>query len=191
MRVEKAAIEDLDEIVCLHEKEFKGGLSELLGENFLFNFYKNLLKNKNCAIFVAKSDNEVIGFIAGSADGKYQSLEMQYKIVKMILIKCVTDLKFILEIIRLIKRKYYYITLRIKAELIAVVVKSEYRRKGAGKELVKKLEDFFIKNKVNFYYVFADDNVSDSMDFYYFSKFKKVALVGLLGYSGTFLRKSV
>ena len=189
MKIEKASIKDLNEIVYLHEKGFEGVLSGQLGEKFLFDFYKELFENKNCAIFVAKSNNEVIGFIAGSADGNYLNLTTKYKLITTLLNKCVTNPKNILEFLRITKRKFYYIILKIRAELVAIVVKIEYRRKGVGKELVKKLEDFFIKNKVSSYHVFTDGKVSKGSDFYYFLKFRKAAFIELFGYSGIFLQK--
>lgn len=189
MEIKHAKLEDLNPIVDLHKEIFKGVFSGELNREFLLSFYKELLTDNDCAIYVANIDNKFAGFIAGSGYGNYLSFKMKCKLMRVMIHKCIRTPEFIVEILRLVKKKLYYIILKIKSELIAIAVKSEYRKRKIGRRLVENLEDFFIKKKIKSYHVFTDNKVSKGLDFYFFLKFKKIASVELFGYSGTFLKK--
>ena len=183
MEIRYAALEDLSLIVDLHKKSFRGILSGELSRQYLLNFYRELLKRKDCVVFIAWLNNELAGFIAGSCNGKYLSEQLKLQPIIEILLLSPVD------ILRAIKKGIYYKILRVKAELIVIAVNSKYQRKGLGKRLVEKLENFFREKNIQHYHVFTNNKVSKGLDFYYFLKFKKILTIRLFGHKGTFLRK--
>jgi len=189
MEIELAEIGNLVEIVELHKKSFSKGFSEVLTEADLLNLYNNLLSNKKCAIYVAKQDDKFIGFVAGSSDGKYLPFTMKCRLIIRTFQKFISNPSYLTHILGILKKIFYYAALKIKAELVAIVVKKEHRRMGVGKKLVEHLEKYFIEMGTKTYYVFTTSD--EGVYFYRSLGFQQIADIELSGYKGYFLKKII
>lgn len=64
--IEKATTNDIDAIVEIHISAFPDFFLTSLGNGFLKLYYTSVLKNPDGILLVSKSDNDTIGFCAGT-----------------------------------------------------------------------------------------------------------------------------
>lgn len=64
--IRQANLDDLDSIVRIHDGAFPGFFLTTLGDGFLKLYYKSVLNSPDGILFVGNSDNEVVGFCAGT-----------------------------------------------------------------------------------------------------------------------------
>lgn len=68
IEIRNAEIEDIQKVVEIHLKAFKGFFLSFLGEGFLKHLYKHFIIHNNSNLLIAKQDAEIVGFVAYSAN---------------------------------------------------------------------------------------------------------------------------
>lgn len=60
--------EDISEVSKLHMSSFQGEFLHSFGDEFLNIYYENYLNNPDALLLVAKTQNKIIGFVAGAVN---------------------------------------------------------------------------------------------------------------------------
>jgi ribosomal protein S18 acetylase RimI-like enzyme len=143
---------DLNEVVHIHQKAFKGFLMTLLGQKFLYEYYRLVLSYPGNICLLYKTDNgQILGFAAGYINPARFYSELKEKKIKLIL----SALMHIASRPRLWKRildSYRYADINSSAhngeintvELASIAVDPDVQNKGIGREL---LSAFIIEAK--------------------------------------------
>lgn len=79
MLITKASLVDIEGVANLHEIAFSGFFLTSLGNYFLKEMYRGYLLNSSGILLVAKVDNSVVGFAAGSAGPRESFAFLRFK----------------------------------------------------------------------------------------------------------------
>ncbi|MFA4926185.1 MAG: GNAT family N-acetyltransferase [Candidatus Aminicenantales bacterium] len=135
---------DLQEVVRIHQKAFKGFLMTLLGQKFLYEYYHLVLSYPNNISLIYETDGSyILGFAVGYMDPAGFYSELKRKKIKLIL----SVLIHIGSRPRLWKRildSYRYADINSSAiniekntaELASIAVDPDGQNKGVGRELL-------------------------------------------------------
>ena len=157
-----------DKIANLHINGISEGFLSTLGNNFLAKLYEGIKKAPGSGVYIAVSDNEVLGFIAYTKDIKacYKNvLKSKWFSLSWALLPNFFRLSIYIKMFETLsypnnnKAKD-----NIHPELLSIAVSDKCRGKGVGKLLVKRLEEEFLKMDINKYYVvtLAVDKLSNA-----------------------------
>ena len=144
-------------IAHLHAEALAGDFLPSLGENFLREFYNSALRTGSLIGFVDIQEQQLIGFICGShntpklfwnvlADsvwrlGWYALPELLHR--PSLLVKAAETCLY----------PQRASSATVKAELLVIAVKKDWRSRGIGAALVKALEIAFLASTINSYKV--------------------------------------
>ena len=162
IEIRPAAREDLPAIAELHKRMISSGFLSTLGSGFLSFLYRAMLDSPECRVFVAVSEGDVVGFIAGARDtGRFYRqfirrhfIEAAWRVLSSLLRR--GALRRVYEILR-----YGDTEPRAAAELLAMAVAPRARRRGVGLGLVRDLLHWAIQSGIgSMKGVVAVDNAS-------------------------------
>ena len=186
MKIEKIKLENLEEIVKLHQK-YLPYTSSKIGQGYLKSLYKSLVSNQQHHLcLVALEDNHIIGSISGTYD-----LKKTQGIIKR-------DLSFstylvILKAILTLKVTPYELFQKISFEntltgkfskpystILTFFVVQDHRRKGVGKKLLNK---YIQSSRKNLGHIYVDTLISNkSAQKFYKSNGFKVEKIIIISY---------
>ncbi len=144
----------INRLANLHLSAFKGLLSGAIGVRFLRFFYHRIIKEG--FIFACFEDEQIIGFVTGITDEKRIYNIKYYFCALLGIIAHIYDPRTILRLYRHILRIIKLRDVKIKAELLSIVVDEKSRGRGVGKALVESLNKFMTEKGVSRYKVFTD-----------------------------------
>ncbi|MEW6097393.1 MAG: GNAT family N-acetyltransferase [bacterium] len=153
------------------------------GESFLFQLYISILKKKLGFLVCASEDNQVIGFILACIDSsKIFPLVFKkfYIFLPLIIGGILKKPNLILNLLQTFLYKNKAIT-NIKAELLVIAVKENYRSKGLGGSLLKLFEDRFRELGIERYKVTVHKDMLASNNFYLNHSMKLLKTFNLYG----------
>ena len=160
-----------EKVSKLHVENIKEGFMSELGVNFLKCFYQTIaqLDNGFLAVYV-DDNNQVLGFIAGVVSLSKLKKAFQKRCFWQIL-NSFAKLIFMPRYVRKFYENYKYssrIALKQfpESELISIVVKNEFRRKGVSKLLYLSLIDFFKKKNVESFKIIVGSKLIEAQKFY-------------------------
>ena len=169
MNIELAKNKDAKEITRIHKQEIASGFLSSLPLKFLEKTYFSVIENDFCV--TAKENNEIIGFIAGTAniENLYHYFFRKYFFISLfILAPKVFNFKKIFETIFYVRKKEELPS----AELLTIAVKKDFRGQGIS----KKMLEFFIsemnKRGVKEFKVLVGGNLKPAISFYEKNNFK-------------------
>ena len=177
--IEKARSDDSLEIARLHKNGITKGFLSQQTDEFLSALYKHLIENE--IVFVARKNNEVLGFVAGTVttSGLFKSFLLKNK---SLLIKFATSNIFSRSFVRKCFETFFA-PMRMRSdagkglpELLSIVVDKKASGKGIGKELVNKL-DIAFKNKGILKYKIIVGSELEANKFYQNNGFEKIGEV--------------
>lgn len=172
--IQKPCEKDWCEIASLIAKSIPNAVVSHLGTAFGSRFYRYLAESKDSCAFIFKDNSESVqGVILGTMDHS-----MAYSIIKKNKFKLLLNANFRLLKWYVLKWILMNIMFRffesntfpshsLKAELIAIAVSPEMRKKGVAPALIRQMENFFIKqNEVNAYYILTEKENAAANAFY-------------------------
>ncbi len=156
---------DIREISRIHQSSFVGYFLHSFGEEFLRIYYANYLSGPEHVLLVAKAENKVIGFVAGTHDKTllYRTLFNNnfFSIVKLTIKKFIASKKFrhqlfkrIHIVVNAIKLKFSIIKYgneksseEADVKLLSIAVKNEFRGTGVSVALIRRFEKEIFKGE--------------------------------------------
>lgn len=182
--IEKATLNDVKDLVALHQQAFGDLFSTKLGAGYLSFFYEAIITSEFSECFVYKQKKAVIGFIAGTCNknrifGLKNKMRVGYFVFRNFLLLRIG----IREIIGFVLYAIWTAKLGMKAELMSLVVDRNYRCQGIGGELLKTLINYFSNRNVGNFVVFSDDKVSNAINFYIKRGFNVLSKLRQKGYN--------
>lgn len=144
------------------------------GPRLLKELYYDLLKYKLGFLIFAEQENKIQGFVLGCKDTTklFQLIRIHFlkyfSIIFFQLLKKPHSIKKILETLFYPKKEQC----NLNAELIIIVVDSNFRAKGIGTELVFQMEKEFITMHIDQYKVTVHEKMLKSNNFYLKNGFK-------------------
>lgn len=140
IKIRPASPEDAPAISQLHRRRIETGFLSSLGPGFLRLLYQALIHSTHGSVIVAESEDEVVGFIAGTADTNAFYREFLRRHVLGALLRLVPAL------FRVSTWRRIWETLRyggdggeVSAELLSMAVAPGVSRSGLGQQLVRAL----------------------------------------------------
>jgi len=174
---------EFQEIAYLHIKEINHGLLPFLGPKLLSELYKALLEINIIHIWAIKSDNRIIGFLAGTLSFKKNALclllKRKSKLVISMMMQLFGNPRSTHMMISLIKNKAMSVFSRKsgnrthQAELLAIAVDKQSQGSGIGKVLISCFEAFVREARLSEYGVMTNINETGSNAFYRAMGFKE------------------
>lgn len=145
VRTVKEKEEIINDIVTIHMKTFKGFFLTFMGRGFLKQMYCSYCEHENSGLLVAEENNRPIGFLAYSSDysGLYKYMIRKYLpifawySVGAFFRKPTAFIHIIKAFFKPseVRRKEQYI------ELASIGVAPEFKSRGVGSQLIKKLKE--------------------------------------------------
>lgn len=188
--LEHASAEALRQIVALHAETFPAGIMRQLGEPFLNEYYTTLIESDLCGIIVCKQHNQVVGYIAYTANNACNEIRgMMQKYKKRMLRHVIAFRVNPIMLVRAWLKKQKSKQVCGVAELTAFSVAQQHRRMGIGKQLLNQLEAKFHELKQTDYIVFTDNE--EGLRFYQKEQFETVFQFRLFGVTSACFKKKV
>ncbi len=174
IEIVKAKKKFFKEIAKLHISGIIEGFLSTLGVTFLSQLYKGISDAPNSEVYVAVSDNMVVGFISYTKDVKacYKNvLKSNWFSLSMALMPNLFRLSIYKKVIETLsypnkQQKKDNLMESIHPELLSIAVNEKCRGKCVGKLLVKSLEAEFLKMDITKYYVVTHAVDTQSNAFY-------------------------
>lgn len=177
---------DISAIVNLHMQIFSNNFTGTIGRRFLEFYFKRILFLPDGVIFVCKSKEKNVGFVAGLASKKgFYNLKFIILGIFVTIWQLIVRPPIFILILRHIKRMFTFSNDDYDAELLSIAVQNEFRKQGIARKLVYELERFFQSKNVAVYEVFTDMEQGQGYLFYEklgFRLIRKVALFGLIAH---------
>lgn len=167
---------ELQEIVKVHIEAFPNFFLTSLGDDLLFELYRSFLEVKNSGIYIAKIDNNIVGFIAFTERStliyynilKRHFLSFFLKLFKRFLKNPISFFKLIYIFKKKLfskKEKDKKNSKKIRVESIAV--KPNYSNRGVGKELIDFLKGNIDFKKFDFIELETDAKNNEKTNYFY------------------------
>lgn len=180
-------VAEFQEISCLHIKEINHGLLPFLGPRLLGVLYKALVEIKLINIWAVKSDNRIIGFLAGTLSSNkralYVFIRKRFLLTMFLIIKLLSFSKSARLIISLIKNSAKYVfsakgdVTKPEAEVLVIAVDKDFQSLGVGKKLIICFEEYVKKAGMVEYGVMTNIQEVGSNAFYNAMGFKEQCLI--------------
>ena len=155
----------LDQAAVLHERSFPSGLIAALGREFVVAYHRFLSESPTCGLLAALEGDEVLGYVAYSLDNFVVRESPLFQNAKRrLLVNLLTFRIHPVIILRGMIKKAKGREVYGMPELMAIVVKSEYRRAGIGGQLMARMEERLLDNGFRKYCVFTDNR--EGLNFY-------------------------
>ncbi|MGB9595522.1 MAG: GNAT family N-acetyltransferase [Candidatus Poribacteria bacterium] len=169
-------MEDIKECAYLHHEFIKDSFLCEFGIEFLQRIYNRLIESDGCFGYVYTDNSKVIGFITGSENmGKFMKaliLRDFFVIALKILIRLIVKPFLVKNVIQILFYSKKSSVEDVKAELVSIVVKEDYRGQKIGTFLLNNLINHFRRNGVFKFKVMVDKNNIEANAFYKASGFK-------------------
>lgn len=140
MQIDLAKKSDVLEVAQIHKSEINKGFLSFLGIPVLSRFYKSVVSSNNSFCFVARDNNKIVGFVAGSTDlagfNKYF-----FKKYLLILILIMISNVFNPFVRKKIKDNFLHLKKKDNlpsAELLAIAIDRGFQGKGLGTNLLQE-----------------------------------------------------
>jgi ribosomal protein S18 acetylase RimI-like enzyme len=140
--IRAAVQEDLKDILYLYTEYMFDSHFSKLGNSFVENYLKVILKSKNCITLVA-SENHAVGFIMAAFDCRSLSRELFFNI--QILLSCIKQVLahpgLAFKSLGLIFYPFNAGVRDVNSELLFITIEPGHRNKDLGVNLIKKALD--------------------------------------------------
>lgn len=153
----------------LHMEIFKGLPSTSLGKGYIEDFYRRILSLENCVCFVAYEKGIIAGFVCGTLNAREFSEGIIHKFIVLlkIFLKVMSFRISPLFVADAAQFDSWKKKTGLKAELLSIIVRPQYRGRGIAGKLVDALSGFFRERSVSEYCVFTADLLNKTVsDFY-------------------------
>src|SRR3989344_6583186 len=174
MLIRKIIRKDIPQVAYIHFQFLKSGIISHLGESFLQNFYKSLLKQNSTFTIVAVNGSKIIGFATGATNLKTIPMIMIFGLWSCTLISIT---KNPLVAIKLLQMPFYpsFKSDDNIGEIFSRAVIPAYRRQGVGVKLVESCKREFKKMGYSHFQVAVRKEMYAANSFYINIKLKKKA----------------
>lgn len=134
-----ASLADIDGIFCLYKRYMFDPYLLTLGDNFVKRYLEKILRNNNSIAFVAENE-ELVGFIVGTLDRKKIICCLLFDFILFItwLKKTIIYPKHFLKILEFLKYPFLTKINNVKAELLFIAVKPEFRNSKIATAMIKR-----------------------------------------------------
>jgi ribosomal protein S18 acetylase RimI-like enzyme len=152
---------DALKIAEIHKQEIKMGFLSSLPISFLEKIYLSVIENDFCV--VAKENDNVVGFIAGTIDIKklYSFFSKKYFFYSiMVFLPKILNVKKIIEDIFYIKKE------EIRPELLTIAVKENFQGQGIAKKMFEVFVSEMKRRGVKMFKVVVGDELKPAISFY-------------------------
>lgn len=191
IKIRPAVPGDVAFMAGAHAMVFRGLVSARLGAAYLESFYGRLVAGPGTACFIAQRFGEKDGFICGAGSPSSGSLSFFEQSLSAGLALARGNIKPG-ELPDLFRYRRWAAGARLPAELVSLAVLPVNRGSGAGRLLVKALEDHFLATGINEFCVFTDTLVSTGLPFYLKLGFEQAGEYGHGGnYKSICLRRRI
>lgn len=150
----------------IHKAEIRGGFLSSLSPGFLKRFYLALIESKSSFCIVAKENNEVVGFVAGTANlntfYKYFLSHYFFQSFFILLPKVFSSFKKIIESFLYPKKEQSL----PKAELLTIAIAKEFQGKGVGSLMLPVFISEMKKRNVRIFKVIVGEKLLPAIKFY-------------------------
>lgn len=144
----------INRLADLHLSAFRELLSGRIGRRYLRCYYRRIIKEG--FIYACFEGEKIVGFVSGIENEK-RIYNIKYYFCAIIgIITHIYSARMIFSLYRHVLRIIKLTGVKIKSELLSIVVDENSRGKGIGKALVERFNDFMIERKVSRYKVFTD-----------------------------------
>lgn len=181
IKIEAATEKDLEAISKIHFSSFQGLFASELGQDFLREFYRTILSSDEGVCYVARDNLTIKGFICGVANKTPFTPSLKVKFIYWTIKRLILSPRSIVNLLRFIKKLLLTRDIQTNAELIAIVVTEDCRKKGIGKSLVEKFFSFLSERDVQKVKVFTDARYESACFFYEALRFTLVKSIDLFG----------
>lgn len=168
VNIRLATIEDSRQVAGIHHKEITRGFLSELGEEFLEEFYRSIIRSEAGFCVVVKADGNIVGFVSGctNLDRFYKDFFKKHTLKALrILFPKIFNLKRIKKIIETLFYPKKERTLP-KAELLTIAVKSEFHGKGIAEEMFNIFVDEMKRRGVVEFKVLVGECLERAIGFY-------------------------
>lgn len=145
MAVKLMESKDIETVICIHLKSFKGFFLTFLGAGFLRILYSFILEYESGIAFVSIRDGSVVGFVAGTDNPfGFYTRAIRAKSLEF----CMATLPAVLRrptivprLLRALSKPADAVTFPSDCELMSIAVDSSFYGKGVGLELIEAFCD--------------------------------------------------
>ena len=180
MQVRKLTAKDIKQVSKMHQSYLDAGVISHLGQEFLIEFYKCLLKQKSTFTYVSISDGIVVGFVTGAINLKLIPKLLFKNLWYPFILSTLKNPKIVVQVIQMPFYPSFKQNKKI-GEIFSLAVSSEYRKKGTGKSLIRTAEKKFKKMGYHNYQVSVRKKMISANKFYKKIGLKKVRTEKFLG----------
>jgi len=171
MNIRLAEKNDAVQVADIHQKEIKKGFLSTLNKKFLAKIYSAIIESEIGFCVVSEKDEKIIGFISGvvNLDKFYFYFLRKYLFqVFFLLFPQIFNFRKIIDII------FYPLKEKDlpKAELLAMVVESQFQGQGVAGQMFKKFVSEMKNKRIDSFKVFVGGNLLPAIKFYEKSGFK-------------------
>ncbi len=171
MEIKLAQKEEALEVAKIHKKEIGKGFLSSLPLSFLDKFYQALAVSPASFCLVAKENNEVIGFIAGttSIGGFYK-----YFLKNYFFYSCLILLPKILSLKKILETLFYPVKEKDMPapELLTMAVKSNFQGQGIASKIFSEFVSEMKKRNIPSFKVLVGEELKPAISFYEKNGFK-------------------
>ncbi|MEK9568715.1 MAG: GNAT family N-acetyltransferase [Alphaproteobacteria bacterium] len=146
----------IEDLASLHADNIPNGFLTTLGDDFLNLLYSAINLNKDCEIFVAQCNEEIIGFLASSRlpTGILKTLVINFTVrLAFVLCGALTSFVSISKIIETLRaskgRPSNKSTCVFDYQIINLCVKAEYQNRKIGRTLLNQMIDHCHANNLS------------------------------------------
>jgi len=174
MLIRKITRKDISQVAYIHFQFLKSGILSHLGESFLQNFYKSLLKQNSTFTIVAVDGSKIIGFATGATNLKTIPRIM---IFGLWLHTFISVIKNPIITIKILQTPFYpsFKSEENIGEVFSLAVIPAYRRQGVGAKLIQDCKREFKKRGYSHFQVSVRKKMHQANRFYINMKLRKKA----------------
>ena len=158
--------EDAPAIAKIHQTEISGGFLSSLSPAFLERFYLALIQSPVSFCIVAKENDNVVGFVAGTTNlnafYKYFLIRYFFQSFFILLPKIFSSLKKVVETL-LYPQKGQSLP---KAELLTIAITKEFQGKGVGGQMIQPFILEMKKRNISVFKVVVGESLAGAIAFY-------------------------
>lgn len=176
-----AVKEDAVSIANIHKTEISGGFLSSLSHTFLKRFYLALIESPVSFCVVAKENNRVVGFVAGTVNVnvfyKYFLFHYFFQSFFILLPKIFSSFKKILETLFYPKKEKSL----PHAELLTIAIAREFQGRGIGALILAPFVLEMKKRNVSIFKVVVGEELKSAITFYEKNNFTFVKNISIHG----------
>lgn len=161
------------DVARIHVESISKGFLSTLGIRFLALLYEAIDRSEGSILIVARDENRVIGFVAGTV-GLGEVFRIMFKSWIRLAVAIFPALFSPKKVYRIsetllfsgAKNRVDTIECSLKCELLSIAVSSGFRRKGVAEALFNELTLYFQKNGVTQFKIVVGDALAPAHKFY-------------------------